>query len=131
MLLHLRIADWAANSGAEFLRDIPADKINDDRLGRALEAPFSQRHSILASVAAQVLCTFNLPTERVRDDTTHLHLDGASVSSQPRPDDLPLPPTTFSADYPPAHITHGYAERDGNMIHCHCGSGGRSPMANT
>src|SRR3712207_1325298 len=51
----VNVATWARQSGAEFLWDIPADKLNDDRLGRALDALFTQRHSILASVAAQLV----------------------------------------------------------------------------
>jgi hypothetical protein len=113
----VNVARWAADSGAEFLWNIPAAKLNDDRLGRALDALFTQRHSILASVAAHVLHTFELPTERLHYDTTHLLLEGAYDTSQPRPDLLPLPPATASADYPPAHITYGYAERDTKMIH--------------
>ena len=38
----VNVAAWARESGAEFLWGIPADKLNDDRLGRAnrrLRAP--------------------------------------------------------------------------------------------
>ena len=44
---------WVQNTGADLLWDIPADSLNDDRLGRALDAFFTQRHSIQAAVAAQ------------------------------------------------------------------------------
>ena len=67
----VNIAAWAEDSGAEFLWGIPADKLNDDRLGRALDAFFTRRHSILASVAAQVVSAFGLPTSRLHYDTTH------------------------------------------------------------
>jgi hypothetical protein len=46
----INVPGWAEESGAEYLWGIPADKLNDDRLGRALDAFFTQRHSILASV---------------------------------------------------------------------------------
>lgn len=113
----VNVAGWAAESGAEYLWGIPADKLNDDRLGRSLDAFFTQRHSILASVAAHVVHTFRLPMKRLHYDTTHLLLCGAYDTSEPIPDALPLPPATPSADFPPAHITHGYAARDAKMIH--------------
>lgn len=113
----VNIPRWAEESGAEYLWCIPADKLNDDRLGRALDALFTQRHSILASVAAHVIHTYRLPMNRLHYDTTHLLLCGSYDGAAPIPDALPLPPTTRSADFPPAHITHGYAARDVKMIH--------------
>jgi len=113
----VNVAGWAEESGAEYLWGIPADKLNDDRLGRALDAFFTQRHSILASVAAHVIHTFRLPMHRLHYDTTHLLLCGSYDGATPIPDALPLPPTTRSADFPPAHITHGYAASDAKMIH--------------
>ena len=113
----VNVSDWAERSGGEFLWNIPADKLNDDRLGRALDAFFTQRHSILASVAAHVIQTFKLPMDRLHYDTTHLLMCGAYENSQPRPDELPLPPVTSSAHFPPAHITYGYAAPDTKMVH--------------
>lgn len=113
----VNVAGWAEESGAEYLLGIPAEKLNDDRLGRSLDAFFTQRHSILSSVAAQVVHTFRLPMSRLHYDTTHLLLCGTYDHSQPIPDALPLPPATCSADFPPAHITHGYAASDAKMIH--------------
>lgn len=113
----VNVAGWAQQSGAEYLWGIPADKLNDDRLGRSLDALFTQRHSILASVAAHVIDTFRLPMNRLHYDTTHLLFYGAYDASRPIPDPLPLPPATASADFPPAQITHGYPVRDAKMVH--------------
>jgi hypothetical protein len=113
----VNVAAWAEESGAEFLWNIPADKLNDDRLGRALDALFTERHSILASVAAHLVHTFRLPLERLHYDTTHLLFYGAYDASAPVPDGLSLPPATPSAEFPPAHITHGYVVTDTKMIH--------------
>lgn len=113
----VNVPKWAEESGAEFLWDIPADKLNDDRLGRALSAFFQQRHSVLASVAGHVVSTFRLPLDRLHYDTTHLLFYGAYDSSEPIPDDLALPPITPSAQFPPAHITHGYVVNDAKMVH--------------
>lgn len=113
----VNVATWAQDSGVEYLWDIPPDKLNDDRLGRALDAFFTQRHSILASVAAHTISRFRLPMSRLHYDTTHLLFCGVYESSQPIPDPLPRPPTTPAATFPPAHITYGYAAADTKMIH--------------
>ena len=104
----VNVATWAEKSGADILWNIPADKLNDDRLGRALDAFFTQRHSILACVAEQALRTAGLTVQRLHFDPTHLSFYGAYDGSKPRPPDLPLPPTTPSADFPPAHLTYGH-----------------------
>jgi hypothetical protein len=39
----LNVGQWAADSGADILWDMPVEKINDDRLGRSLSAFFQQR----------------------------------------------------------------------------------------
>src|SRR5262249_12712091 len=70
------VAAWAEDSGAEYRWATPADKLNDDRLGRSLDAFFTQRHSILASVATHIIHTFRLPMYRLHYDTTHLILWG-------------------------------------------------------
>ncbi len=106
---------WAEKSGAAIFANVPADKLNDDRLGRALDAFFEQRHSILGSVTAQA------SLERLHFDPTNLLLCGAYRTSTPRPDWQELPPAlgldgeatpTFPGDrlLPPAHLCHGYSD---------------------
>jgi len=51
----VNISTWAEHSGADLLWNIPAEDLNDDRLGRALDAFFEQRHAIQAVVAAETL----------------------------------------------------------------------------
>jgi transposase len=103
----VNVSTWAQRSGADLLWDIPADCLNDDRLGRALDAFFTQRHSIQTAVAHQVIQLAELSRDCLHFDPTHLIFHGAYESSQPRPDPLPWPPTNDD-DVPPAHITHGY-----------------------
>lgn len=112
----VNIPDWATQTGADILWDIPADKLNDDRLGRALDAFFGQRHSILACVAEQALRLAHLSRDRLHFDPTHLHFHGAYDSSVPRPDHVPLPPATPSADFPPAHLTYGHGAEDVKLV---------------
>lgn len=112
----VNVPAWAEKAGADILWNIPADKLNDDRLGRALDAFFTQRHSILACVAEQVLRTAKLSRDCLHFDPTHVLFYGAYDSSQPRPNRLPLPPHTPSADFPPAHITYGYGASDVKLV---------------
>ena len=51
----INVSAWAQKSGADILWNLPADKLNDDRLGRALDAFFEHRHSVFASTTAQAL----------------------------------------------------------------------------
>ncbi len=50
---------------------------SDDRFGRALDAFFMQRHSVLASLALHVAREFNLSLNEVHYDPTHILLHGA------------------------------------------------------
>jgi transposase len=103
----VNVAGWAEEFGADILWDLPADKLNDDRLGRALDAFFEQRHSIFASVTAQALGVTELFLQRLHFDTTHLVLYGAYESSVPRPT-IDLERLRGDSQLGPAHITHGY-----------------------
>jgi hypothetical protein len=111
----INVAQWAAKTGADILSNIPADKLNDDRLGRALDAFFDHRHSILGSVTAQALQLTGLTLERLHFDPTHFTLSGAYASSEPRP--VPAPGQPLSdAHLGPAHICHGYATTDSKLV---------------
>ena len=103
----MNLAEWAAKHGVEYLCNIPADKLNDDRLARSLDAFFEQRHAILAEVTCEVLRLTNLTLEHLHFDPTHLVLYGTYEHFRPR--------TPGSLDRllddlrdSPAHITRGY-----------------------
>jgi transposase len=136
----INVAAWAEKTGADLLWDLPADKLNDDRLGRALDAFFDQRHSILASVTHNVLRWAEMPLDRLHFDTTHLIFYGAYASSMPRP--LKTAETLRGdSELPPAHITHGYLSEHKMLqvgvtaaiddlgalpVHCHVLDGNRN-----
>src|SRR5262245_26549278 len=103
----INLPAWAEKSGADILWNLPADKLNDDRLGRALDAFFEHRHSIFASTTAQALQLTNLSLERLHFDTTHVTFWGAYESSKRRPV-TPLTDLRGDAQLAPAHIGHGY-----------------------
>lgn len=111
----VNVAGWAEKTGADIFANIPADKLNDDRLGRALDAFFDHRHSILASVTATVLQQTGAELKDLHFDTTDLVLYGAYERSQPRPDWPGDQPFTGNASLKPAHICHGYTA-DTKMI---------------
>jgi transposase len=112
----VNVAEWAKKSGAELLWNIPADKLNDDRLGRSLDAFFDQRHAIQASATLHALRLADLSLERVHFDPTHVLFHGAYASSQPRRSDTIVSPLLPSALIDPAHITHGYLVKDQKMV---------------
>lgn len=106
------VAQWAAESGAEFLWGIPREKINDDRLGRSLDAFFTQRHSILAAVALHVSREFRVPLREVHYDPMHILFCGAYDGAAPR--ETRYADDTIRSDdsLGPAHITTGRATDD-------------------
>jgi len=110
----VNIAEWAERTGAEVLFGVPAEKLNDDRLGRALDAFFEQRHSIMAGVTVHALRLTGLDLQRLHFDTTHLIFHGAYQSSTPRPLTACAEDTGRILDFPgngqlpPAHISKGY-----------------------
>jgi transposase len=106
----INVAHWAAEHGAEYLCNIPADKLNDDRLGRSLDAFFEHRHEILAEVSCQVLRVTKLTLERCHFDPTHLILYGTYEDSMPRPQG-PLDEFIARLKNSPAHITRGYQSK--------------------
>jgi hypothetical protein len=109
-------ADWAQRSGAALLWDIPPEKLNDDRFGRALDNFYYQRHPILASIALEAAHTFEVPLDRLHYDPTHIVFHGDYATSRPRADpalDLLRP----ADDEPPAHITFGYGDHNTKLVH--------------
>lgn len=114
------VAQWAEQSGADILFGIPAEKLNDDRLGRSLDAFFEQRHSILASLALHVSASFGINLNRLHYDPTHILFAGEHAAAEPR-DDSAESDGLFDVDLNPAHLTKGKgtddAPRGARMIH--------------
>jgi transposase len=106
------VAKWAGESGADLLWGLPVEKINDDRLGRALDAFFTQRHSILATIALHVSREFKVPLREVHYDPMHILLCGAYEEAAPR--ETTYEDGTIRSDdaLGPAHITTGRATDD-------------------
>ena len=117
----VNVAEWAGDSGADILWDMPVEKMTDDRLGKSLDAFFSKRHSILASVALHVANEFDVSLSEIHYDPTHILFHGSYDQSTPRPEASPQDSVRSDTQLPPAHITTGRpmsdAPKDVKMIH--------------
>lgn len=117
----VNVARWAEASGADILWNLPVEKITDDRLGKSLDAFFTQRHSILAAVALRISQEFDVSLTELHYDPTHILLHGAYEDSEPRPELQAGEPVRSNDQLPPAHITQGRpmsdAPKDVQMIH--------------
>jgi transposase len=114
------VSDWAEQSGASALFGIPAEKLNDDRLGRSLDAFFDQRHSILASLALHVAEKFGIALDRLHYDPTHILFTGAYADAEARDETADADELTNAA-LAAANITKGKGTDDApkgtRMIH--------------
>src|SRR5262249_1311144 len=107
----VNVAAWAETTGADLLWGVPAGKLNDDRLGRSLDAFFEQRHSIQAALTHQALRLVDAGSARRPFHPTPLIFYGAYDRSAPRPGQRPEE-LRGDGQLPPAHIRHGYLSRD-------------------
>ena len=75
------IADWAAKTVIEELIGVPASKLNDDRLGRALDAVYPHLEAIWAEIVGQALIRYRIDLSLVFYDLTAFHFEGAYKNS--------------------------------------------------
>jgi hypothetical protein len=104
----IRVPDWAHEQGADVLWGVPADKLNDDRLGRALDAFFDVRHSVMAAVTVRALQQAELSLQRLHFDPTDVAFCGAYDQSVARDPTGAGPAFPSDSQLSPAHITKGY-----------------------
>jgi transposase len=72
-----RVEDWAAAWAVEETFGIPPDALNDDRIGRALDAIAPTLERIVGSVGARAIAAFGLEVARLHWDMTSISLYGA------------------------------------------------------
>jgi transposase len=72
----LRVQDWARQWAVEEVFGIAADALNDDRIGRALDAIAPQLEQIVGSVGAQAIAVFGVDVARLHWDMTSISLYG-------------------------------------------------------
>ncbi len=79
----VHVEDWAADWAVEEIFGLRAEVLNDDRIGRALDAVAPQLDRIVGSVGAQAIATFGVDVARMHWDMTSISLYGAYPSPDP------------------------------------------------
>ncbi|WP_433090421.1 IS1634 family transposase [Dactylosporangium sp. CA-052675] len=85
-LLHVR--DWATAWAVPEVFGVPADALNDDRVGRALDALADHLDHLVGSVGAAAIDAFGLDVTRMHWDMTSISLHGTYAEAE---EGLPLP----------------------------------------
>ncbi len=73
----VRVADWARSWAVEEVFGIDPAALNDDRIGRALDAIAPELDRIVGSVGAQAIAAFGIDVSRLHWDMTSISLYGA------------------------------------------------------
>ena len=71
------VADWARDWAVQEVYGLSADTLNDDRLGRALDAIAPQVDHIVGSIGAAAIDAFGIDVTRLHWDMTSISLYGA------------------------------------------------------
>jgi transposase len=72
----VRVQDWAGGYAVEEVFGVRPQQLNDDRVGRALDAIAPQVDSIVGSVGAQAIEVFGIDVSRIHWDMTSFSLHG-------------------------------------------------------
>lgn len=72
----LRVQDWAAEWAVEEVFGVEASTLNDDRVGRALDAVASELDRIVGSIGAGAIGEFGIDVARLHWDMTSISLFG-------------------------------------------------------
>jgi transposase len=72
----LRVEDWARQWAVEEVFGIAPDALNDDRIGRALDALAPELEQVIGSVGARAIATFGVEVARLHWDMTSISLYG-------------------------------------------------------
>jgi transposase len=84
----VRVSQWAEQWAVEEVFGIAAERLNDDRIGRALDAIAPELDGIIGSVGSQAISAFGLDVSRLHWDMTSISLHGAFDDTD---EDYPAP----------------------------------------
>lgn len=70
------VEDWASNFAMKDIYGIPAEKLNDDRVGRALDAIYPYLEELKSELAMRAITEFDLKKDKVLYDLTSLYFEG-------------------------------------------------------
>jgi transposase len=79
----VRVADWARVWAVAEVFGVPADVLDDDRLGRALDAIAERSEEIIGSVGAAAIEAFGIDVTRLHWDMTSISLYGSYQDGDP------------------------------------------------
>lgn len=83
------ISDWAHETVVPVLFGIPADKLNDDRLGAMLDAVRPHRNAIWARVLGRAVTRFGIDLSTLHADPTKIAFEGSYEGWDAVPPDVP------------------------------------------
>ena len=73
----VHVEDWARAWAVEEVFDLAPDVLNDDRIGRALDAVAPELSGIVGSIGAKAIASFGVDVARIHSDMTSISLCGA------------------------------------------------------
>lgn len=73
----LRVQDWARQWAVEEVFGVAPDALNDDRIGRALDAMAPELDQVIGLVGARAIATFGVDVARLHWDMTSISLYGS------------------------------------------------------
>jgi transposase len=76
----VHVEDWARAWAVEEIFSLPPEVLNDDRIGRALDAVAPELDGIVGSVGARAIAEFGVEVARIHWDMTSISLFGAYAS---------------------------------------------------
>jgi len=79
----VRVTDWARGHAVEEVLGVDPALLNDDRIGRALDAIAPELDHIAGSVGAQAIAAFGIDVSRLHWDMTSISLYGAYDQADP------------------------------------------------
>lgn len=82
----VRVEDWARTCAVKEVMELDPGLLNDDRLGRALDAIAPRLDEITGSIAARAICEFGIDNATLHWDMTSVSLTGAFDSDDQDPD---------------------------------------------
>jgi transposase len=77
-----KVEDWAQDFAVGESYGIPPEKLNDDRVGRALDAIYPYLEELKSELAMQALTEFDLRKDQVIYDLTSLYFEGEYEASE-------------------------------------------------
>ena len=77
----VHVEDWARHWAVEEIFGLCPEVLNDDRIGRALDAVAAHLNGIVGSIGARAIATFGIDVARIHWDMTSISLYGAYPST--------------------------------------------------